>query len=1117
MPSRSSTKNTSGHGAAEKTYEEIMGGERGVKSLSNNLITFRKWVKDSGCTVHPAVCIVNGEATDGTRNAPILAVDVGAVNIEKPIATAEGRSGLVDTNEDRALYDRTIGCQIRTAREMKEGQVFMTVPKTIMVHPDLIAASDAGRVALACVEKLSAGDNFWDAFSNTREKEQLYLDKNSSSNGTQLLVKIIQERKKVETALTRAAKEVETGNTEVFNLAKKGSISTRAVVLLFLIHQRFSDGEEPLVVSGAHIDDSAIARIDLMEGTPETFAPYARTMPPSIALPICWKRNELALLAECIPGISLLQDITGQLMTLSSDLLSLIDAGILHRFPSIFSPKMLTWDRWLWAATVHMSRLLPATCYLNKGEETAAVHVKTQNELFYSPPEVWNELGVMVPLIDMLNHEVDEAQIKWESPSVPEVDYNEDNNVPMAQVIVQKKVKKGNQIYFSYGPDCNKDLLLKYGFCQLGNKSDKLTIGWALHDAVGNVPKPENYEPLENFETTDKKEIDKDEGVYESLDTKAINAWWSKSRLDVLKHEMRSMDSAFWDSLVQGKKMVALAYCDGVYHPHMLTAMVVATMSPKAINAYTKALGANDSEGPHITLNRRHQRILRRHMLFFYTQKLEKLLENFGNGLKAHFNNIKLWTKATEGGLEYNFEKTGEDQDGDEPQKSPALGWNAFFDRFAYTTAMEVETHFYSLAPDSCVLALYDGNLRSIQESIDGLISEEAFNERVVKQLQDLGFEISTDDGDEDDYVDDVSPTMNDKEKKIDKVSNNDEKKKKKDRQRKNKQSLLGIKLHIGNLSYQTTRSRLFDYFGQRYGRENVIDCHIPTERDSGKSRGFGFVTLTEAVGLRIISDNQHHEIDGRVLKLAESNTSIEARKSANGGLSGDRCLKCGYRAKYCSCYGPNGGPFKEGEQLNDIYGPGPFPPDKSMYRHGRRSRSRDRWSRSPSPRYHRRGDSRDRMHDRYYRERVPHRSRSRSRSYSRGRDRGRDFRDRDWERDNDTRRSSRSSKRSKRSSRYSRSRSRNRSKSRSRSSRRDRDRDRGRKRDGDLSSNPDSRKLPPKDRISPDESRSSKRRRSSRSRSRDRHSHSPRKRKSSKRSKDRTSKRGSRSRSRSP
>jgi RNA recognition motif-containing protein len=1114
MPSRSAIKDTSGH-VAEKTYEEIMGGERGVKSLSNNLIAFRKWVKDSGCTVHPAVCIVNGEATDGTRNAPILAVDVGAVNVEKPIATAEGRSGLVDTNEDRALYDRTIGCQIRTAREMKEGQVLMTVPKTIMVHPDLIAASDAGRVALACVEQLSAGDNFWDAFSNTREKEQMYLDRNVSSNGTQLLVKIIQERKKVETALARAAKDVETGNAEVFRLAKKGSISTRAVVLLFLIHQRFSDSEEPMVVSGVHIDDSTIARINLMEGTPKTFASYVRTMPPSIALPICWKRNELALLAECIPGISLLQDITGQLMALSSDLLSLIDAGILHRFPSIFSPTMLTWDRWLWAATAHMSRLLPATCYLNKGEENAFSHVKTSSELFYSPPEVWNELGVMVPLIDMLNHEVDEAQIKWESPSISndsEEDANEERNVSVAQVVVQKKVKKGNQIYFSYGPDSNKELLLKYGFCQIGNKSDKLAIGWALHDAVGNVPKPENYVSLENDVTSEKKENDKDEGVYESLDTKAINAWWSKSRLDVLKHEMRSMDSAFWDSLVQGKKMVSSAYCDGVYHPHMLTAMVVATMSRKAINIYTTTLGANNPEGPHITLNRRHQRILRRHMLFFYTQKLEKLLENFRNGLRAHFNNVNLWTKANEGGLEYTFENNNEDQNGEEAQTSPALGWNSFFDRFAYTTAMEVETHFYALAPDSCVLALYDGNLRAIQESINGLINEEAFKERVIKQLEDLGFKISTDDGEDDDYNEEVVTNFNDEDKKIHEVSNKDDKKRKKDRQRKNKQNVLGIKLHIGNLSYQTTRSRLFDYFGQRYGRENVIDCHIPTERDSGKSRGFGFVTLTETVGLRIISDHLHHEIDGRVLKLAESNTSIEARKSANGGSSGDRCIKCGYRAKYCLCYGPNGGLSMEGGQLNDIYGPGPFPPDRGMYRQGRRSRSLDRWSRSPSPRYHRRGDSRDRMYDRHYRERI-----SRSRSYSRGRDRGRDFRDRDWDRDNDTRRRSRSSKRSKRSSRYSRSRSRSRhrSKSRSRSSRRDRDRGRVKKQSGDLSSNPDSRKLPPQDRNSPDETRSSKRRRS-RSRSRDRHSHSPRKRKSNRRSKDRPSTRGSKSRSRS-
>ena len=165
----------------DKEYQTIMGLESGVEALSARLATFRKWVQAAGCTVHPAVCIVNGEATDGTRNAPVLLLDTSAVNNSsnnKP--PAEERCGLVDREEDRVLYDRTIGCQVRTVREIKEDQVMMTVPRSVMIHPDLIASSDAGRVALACCEPLQDGANFWDAFGNLKRTviqcQNLYVE-----------------------------------------------------------------------------------------------------------------------------------------------------------------------------------------------------------------------------------------------------------------------------------------------------------------------------------------------------------------------------------------------------------------------------------------------------------------------------------------------------------------------------------------------------------------------------------------------------------------------------------------------------------------------------------------------------------------------------------------------------------------------------------------------------------------------------------------------------------------------------------------------------------------------------------------------------------------------------
>ena len=58
------------------SYDEIIhegSPEGGAPALKSRLVRFRKWAtKQAGITVHSAVCVVNGEATDGTRNAPVL-------------------------------------------------------------------------------------------------------------------------------------------------------------------------------------------------------------------------------------------------------------------------------------------------------------------------------------------------------------------------------------------------------------------------------------------------------------------------------------------------------------------------------------------------------------------------------------------------------------------------------------------------------------------------------------------------------------------------------------------------------------------------------------------------------------------------------------------------------------------------------------------------------------------------------------------------------------------------------------------------------------------------------------------------------------------------------------
>lgn len=78
-------------------------------------------------------------------------------------------------------------------------------------------------------------------------------------------------------------------------------------------------------------------------------------------------------------------------------------------------------------------------------------------------------------------------------------------------------------------------------------------------------------------------------------------------------------------------------------------------------------------------------------------------------------------------------------------------------------------------------------------------------------------------------------------------------------------------KLYVGNLSYNTTQETLRDAFSQ-YGQ--VVDAMVATERDTGRSRGFGFVTLSsDHEANDAINAMNGQEVDGRRLKVSVANS----------------------------------------------------------------------------------------------------------------------------------------------------------------------------------------------------------------------------------------------------
>jgi RNA recognition motif-containing protein len=79
----------------------------------------------------------------------------------------------------------------------------------------------------------------------------------------------------------------------------------------------------------------------------------------------------------------------------------------------------------------------------------------------------------------------------------------------------------------------------------------------------------------------------------------------------------------------------------------------------------------------------------------------------------------------------------------------------------------------------------------------------------------------------------------------------------------------MGKKIYVGNLSYNTMEDGLRNIF-QNYG--TVASAKIITDRDSGQSKGFGFVEMgsDEEAGAAIAALNGQ-TLDGRALKVNEA------------------------------------------------------------------------------------------------------------------------------------------------------------------------------------------------------------------------------------------------------
>ena len=88
-------------------------------------------------------------------------------------------------------------------------------------------------------------------------------------------------------------------------------------------------------------------------------------------------------------------------------------------------------------------------------------------------------------------------------------------------------------------------------------------------------------------------------------------------------------------------------------------------------------------------------------------------------------------------------------------------------------------------------------------------------------------------------------------------------------------------KLYIGNLPWSATEAdlrELFTPFGE------VLSAAVITDRDTGRSRGFGFVEMDQDAAAKAIAELDGRDYSGRALRVNEAQ---DKRRGGDGGGGG--------------------------------------------------------------------------------------------------------------------------------------------------------------------------------------------------------------------------------------
>lgn len=210
-------------------------------------------------------------------------------------------------------------------------------------------------------------------------------------------------------------------------------------------------GEE--IVTANMSDYTAIALLLVSEKYKEGSSfwdPYIAVLPSveEIGASFSWEDEEINMLL----GGSPLQNMSLFLKAKVSDEFRALQAGVVAQNPEKLPKEAFTLERYIWAYAVLFSR---------------AVRL--------SPPDM-GDIIALVPYVDLINHNpASETYITGISEGV-ELPFGLTEKENFVIVRADKYYNKYEQVYLSYGPKSNAQLLMLYGFCLERNTQDFLEV-----------------------------------------------------------------------------------------------------------------------------------------------------------------------------------------------------------------------------------------------------------------------------------------------------------------------------------------------------------------------------------------------------------------------------------------------------------------------------------------------------------------------------------------------------------------------------------------------------------------------------------------------------------------